>query len=286
MEVHLLVQKIAIIGCGAMGSGIAYVCAWKGYEVRVTDLSEESLEKGLNNIRQAIAVGIEKGDLTIPEAEAIMNCLEAVPDLKVTVQNVDLVIEAVFEDINIKKELFARLDEYTLPSAILASNTGTLSISEIASATKRPEKVIGMHFFNPVAARQLVEIVIGEKTSEDTIEIIKEVIDKIDKKWVIAKDSPGFIVNRIAAAFIGEGLRLLEEGIASKEEIDTAVMFGLNLPMGPIALADFIGLDIAYYAGNTLHEKFGHCYKPSDTLKKLVESKKLGMKTGEGFYKY
>ncbi len=281
-----MVQKIAVIGSGAMGSGIAYVCAWKGYEVKVTDLSEECLEKSLDKIRQEIATGIEKGKLTIPEAEGMINSLEAVPDLKVTVQNVDLVIEAVFEDINIKKELFARLDEYTLPSAILASNTSTLSISEIASATKRPEKVIGMHFFNPVAARQLVEIVVGEKTSEYTIQIIKEVTQQLEKKWVIAKDSPGFIVNRIAAAFIGEGIRLLEEGIASKEEIDTAVMFGLNLPMGPIALADFIGLDIAYHAGNTLHEKLGHCYKPSETLKKLVENKKLGMKTGEGFYKY
>ncbi|MFX0066241.1 MAG: 3-hydroxyacyl-CoA dehydrogenase family protein [Candidatus Hermodarchaeota archaeon] len=281
-----MVQKIAVIGCGAMGSGIAYICAWKGYEVTVNDLSEEFLEKGFDKIRQAIVTGIEKGKLTIPDAEAVMNRLEAVPDLKITVQNADLVIEAVSEDMNVKKELFAKLDEYTPPSVILASNTSTLSISEIASVTKRPEKVIGMHFFNPVVAMRLIEIVVGEKTSEETIQIIKDVTQKIEKTWVIAKDTPGFIVNRIIGAIINEGIRLLDEGLASKEDIDKAVMLGLNLHTGPIAMADYIGLDIVYHAGNTLYEKLGDRYKPSDTLKKLVEKKKLGIKTGEGFYKY
>lgn len=281
-----MVKKIAVIGCGAMGSGIAYVCAWKGYNVKVNDLSAEYLEKGFDRIRQDIGTGIDKGKLTITEAEAMVSRLTESPDLKEAVEDADLIIEAIFEDMAVKKDLFKKLDEYSPSSAILATNTSTLSISELASVTKRPKKVVGMHFFNPVAAMQLVEIVVGEKTSEETIQAIQDVTQKIEKKWVIAKDSPGFIVNRITAAIIGEGIRLLEQGIASKEDIDKAAVLGLNLPVGPITLADYVGLDVSLNAGMTLYKKLGECYKPSELLKKLVAEKKLGMKSGEGFYKY
>jgi len=280
------ISRIAVIGCGAMGSGIAYTCARFGYTVTVSDMKQEFLDRGMDKIRGDVSVGIDKGKISIKDAEDMVSRIVPELDLAKAVKDADLVIEAIFEDMKVKRELFANLDRHAPKHTILASNTSTLSITKIAEATRRPERVIGMHFFNPVPAMALVEIVMGGKTSEETKRAIEAVTVRIQKKSVICKDSPGFIVNRITAAVVGEGIRLLEQGVASKEDIDKAVMLGLNHPVGPISLADYVGLDVAFNAGKTLHENLGDCYKPSSLLEKMVREGRLGMKNGKGFYEY
>lgn len=281
-----MINKMTVIGIGAMGSGIAYVSAWNGYTVKVRDVSQEFVDKGMNMIRQSVMTGIDKGKLSPVDGEKILKNITATTDMKEAAADADIVIEAVFENMKVKKEVFSELDSICPENTILASNTSTLSISEIASATNRPEKVIGMHFFNPVPAMKLVEIVVGEKTSEETYKAVEEVCKNLKKTTVRAKDSPGFIVNRILLPTLNEAMKLVDSGVATKEDVDKAMMLGANFPMGPFALADYVGLDVAFAAITTMYEAFGDYYKPSETLKNLVENGHIGMKSGKGFYEY
>lgn len=285
------IKKVAVIGAGAMGTGIAYVCTTKGYEVSIRDINEDLVKRGTGKIREMIATGVNRGKLTPKEAQEIMKRIKGTTDVTEAVKDADLVIEAVFEDMELKKKLFKELDEICPKHTILASNTSTLSITEMASATKRPDKVIGIHFFNPAYTMKLIEIISGKQTSEETRKIATDFSVSLEKEPVQVKDTPGFIVNRILGAALGEAIYLLEEGTASAEDIDKAVVLGLNWPMGPLQLADFVGLDVVYHSGKSVAKALGEDYQrkrsqPSKLLEKMVKEGHLGMKTRKGFYEY
>ncbi len=280
------VKRVAVIGAGAMGSGIAYICAARNYEVFIMDVSEELLAKGVKRIREMVVEGVNRGKLTPREAEETMKKVKGTTNIAEAVKDADIVIEAVFEDINVKKEVFQKLDEACPNHTILASNTSALSITEMASATKRPSKVIGLHFFNPPYAMKLVEVVLGAQTSDETRRIATDFAASLGKETVTAKDTPGFIVNRVLSAAIGEAILLLQEGIASAEEIDKAITLGLNWPVGPLRLADFVGLDVALDVGKVIYKALGEKYKPPLLLEEKVKAGHLGMKTRKGFYEY
>ncbi|MFW9799355.1 MAG: 3-hydroxyacyl-CoA dehydrogenase NAD-binding domain-containing protein [Candidatus Thorarchaeota archaeon] len=280
------IKKVAVIGSGLMGSGIAYVSAWNGYEVAMVDINQELVDKGLESIRNSVMTGIDKGKMSITEAEGLMGRVKGIVDTEDAVKDADLVIEAIFENMEVKKEVFAKIDAAAPEHAILASNTSSLSIDELATATNRPDKFIGMHYFSPVPAMKLLEIVVGEKTSEDTIAVAKAVGEKQGKQTVLAKNSPGFIVNRLLMPGMREALLIYERGEATKEEIDNAMVSVGKAAMGPFALGDFVGLDIAFNAMSTLYREIGDCFKPPETLKNLVDSGAIGMKSKKGFYDY
>ncbi|MFQ5712334.1 MAG: 3-hydroxyacyl-CoA dehydrogenase family protein, partial [Candidatus Geothermarchaeales archaeon] len=225
------IKRVAVIGAGTMGSSIAYLCAWKGYEVSVREVNEELLKRGMRKIREMIVDGVNRGKLTPREAEETMGRVKGTTDLAEAAEEADIVIEAVYEDMGVKKEVFRQLDEACPPHTILASNTSALSITEMASATNRPDKVIGLHFFNPAYAMKLVEVVMGKQTSEETWRTATDFAISLGKETVTARDTPGFIVNRVLTAALGEALSLLQEGVASAEDIDKAVRLGLNWPM-------------------------------------------------------
>ena len=285
------INKVSVIGAGAMGTGIAYICAVKGYNVSIRDINEDLVKRGMGKIREMIAEGVNRGKLTPKEAEETMKRIKSTTDVAEAVGDADLVIEAVFEDMDLKKKVFKELDKFSPPHTILASNTSTLSITEMGSATKKPDKVVGIHFFNPAYTMKLVEVITGKHTSEETRKIANDFAVSLDKETVQVKDTPGFIVNRILGAAMGEAIYLLEEGIASARDIDKACVLGLNWPMGPITLADFVGLDVAYYSGKSVSEALGEDYirkrlKPSKLLEEKVKAGHLGIKTRKGFYEY
>ena len=286
------IKKVAVIGAGAMGTGIAYVCATKGYEVSIRDINEDLVKRGMGKIRTLIATGVDRGKMTPKQAEDIMKRIKGTTDIAEAVKDADLVIEAVFEDLDLKKKVFKELDEASPPRTILASNTSTLSITEMGAATKRPDKVVGLHFFNPAYAMKLVEVIWGEKTSEETTKTVTDFVISLDKKPVqVKKDIRGFIVNRILGAAMGEAIYLFEAGIASAEDIDNAVVLGLNWPMGPLKLADFVGLDIVYHSSKSTAAEIDEEYirkrfQPSKLLEKMVKEGRLGVKTRKGFYEY
>ncbi len=282
----LEIRKVAVIGAGTMGSGIAYICAAKNYEVSLVEISNELLSRGLKNIREMIVEGVNRGKLSPREAEEILKRVKGSTNLTVAVKDTDLVIEAVFEDMKVKKDVFEKLDKACPSHTILASNTSALSITEMASATKRPDNVVGLHFFNPPYAMKLVEVVLGTQTSEKTRKIATDFAVSLGKETVTAKDTPGFIVNRVLSAAIGEAILLLQEGIASTEEIDKAITLGLNWPVGPLRLADFVGLDVALDVGKVIYKALGEKYKPPLLLEEKVKAGHLGMKTRKGFYEY
>jgi 3-hydroxybutyryl-CoA dehydrogenase len=282
----LEIKRIAVIGAGAMGTGIAYQAARFGIEVNLNDIKDEFITKGINNIKSMVKTGVDKGKLDLKDAKAIVEGIKKAIDLKEAVKDVDMVVEAIFENMGVKKELFKKLDEYTKPDTILATNTSSLSVTEIASATKRPDKVVGTHFFNPVYTMKLVEIVIGEKSSDETIETAIAFSKKLDKTPVKVKDSPGFIVNRVLIPVLTEAVKIFQEGLATAEDIDTAMQLGANFPAGPLQLADFVGLDIARATAETLEKGFGKCYAPPKLLVEKVDKGELGMKSGKGFYEY
>jgi enoyl-CoA hydratase/3-hydroxyacyl-CoA dehydrogenase len=280
------VKKIAVIGSGLMGSGIAYVSAWHGFGVTINDIKQEFVDKGMERIRNDVMTGIDKGKMSITEAEGLMSRLKGNVNLEEAVKDADLVIEAIFENMDVKKEVFGKVDAAAPPPAVLATNTSSLSIDELAGSTNRPEKFIGMHYFSPVAAMKLLEIVIGEKTSDETIATAEAVGAKQDKTTVRAKNSPGFIVNRILMPVLRESILLHEQGVATMEELDTAMVAGAKFAAGPFALGDFVGLDVAFHAMSTLYREIGDCFKPPETLKNLVDQGHLGNKTKKGFYDY
>ncbi|TCN24027.1 3-hydroxybutyryl-CoA dehydrogenase [Mesobacillus foraminis] len=280
------VEKIMVIGAGQMGSGIAQVCAEAGYSVLLNDLKAEFVERGLGVIGKNLARQVEKGRLTTTQKEEILGRIAASSDIQDS-RGADLVIEAAIENMEVKTKLFAQLDELAPDHAILATNTSSLPITEIAAATRRPEKVIGMHFMNPVPVMKLVEIIRGLATADEVYQTIESITERIGKVPVEVEDFPGFVSNRILMPMINEAIFTLYEGVASKEAIDEVMKLGMNHPMGPLTLADFIGLDTCLYIMETLHEGFGDDkYRPCPLLRKYVKAGWLGRKSGRGFYSY
>jgi len=280
------VKKIMVVGAGQMGSGIAQVCAMAGHDVFLHDLKQEYVERGLSTITKNLTRQVEKGRMTEEEKTSILNRLTPSLDLQ-NASKVDLVIEAVVENMEVKTSLFSQLDEIAPEHTILATNTSSLPITEIATATKRPEKVIGMHFMNPVPVMKLVEIIRGLATADEVYQTIEDITHKLNKVPVEVNDFPGFVSNRILMPMINEAIYTLYEGVATKEAIDEVMKLGMNHPMGPLTLADFIGLDTCLYIMETLHEGFGDDkYRPCPLLRKYVKAGWLGRKTGRGFYTY
>ncbi|MFC4024935.1 3-hydroxybutyryl-CoA dehydrogenase [Oceanobacillus longus] len=280
------IKNVMVIGAGQMGAGIAQVCAQSGFEVLLHDMNEEALQKGLKNIEKLLARNVEKGKMSAEDKSVTMNRLSPSSDLK-DAAACDLVIEAVVENMDVKTNIFRELDQYAPKHAILASNTSSLPITEIAAATDRPDQVIGMHFMNPVPIMKLVEIIRGLQTSEETYESIKAMTDELNKTPVEVKDFPGFVSNRILMPMINEAIYTVYEGVASPEDVDRVMKLGMNHPMGPLTLADFIGLDTCLYIMEVLHEGFGDSkYRPCPLLRQYVKAGWLGKKSGRGFYQY
>ncbi|TFD92942.1 3-hydroxybutyryl-CoA dehydrogenase [Jeotgalibacillus sp. R-1-5s-1] len=280
------IKKVMVIGAGQMGGGIAQVCAQAGYEVTLNDLKDEFLTRGLGVIEKNLSRSVEKGRMTEEDKTATMNRITRSTDLN-DAKNVDIVIEAAVENMEIKTKIFKTLDEVAPEHAILASNTSSLPITEIAAATNRPEKVIGMHFMNPVPVMKLVEIIRGLATTDEVYQAVEDMTKSLNKAPVEVEDFPGFVSNRILMPMINEAIYTLYEGVASKEAIDDVMKMGMNHPMGPLQLADFIGLDTCLYIMEILHDGFGDSkYRPCPLLRKYVKAGWLGKKTGRGFYSY
>lgn len=279
-------EKIFVLGAGTMGSGIVQAFAQKGYEVIVKDIKDELVQSGIVRINNGLSKLVSKGKMTEETKEDILSRISGTTDMNLAA-DCDLVVEAAIENMKIKKEIFAELDKICKPETILASNTSSLSITEVASATNRPEKVIGMHFFNPAPVMKLVEIIRGMATSQETFDAVKELSVAIGKEPVEVEEAPGFVVNRILIPMINEASFILQEGIASVEDIDTAMKYGANHPMGPLALGDLIGLDVCLAIMDVLYNETGDTkYRSSSILRKYVRAGWLGRKSGRGFYNY
>ncbi len=282
----MAIQKVLVIGAGQMGSGIAQVCAQAGFDVKLNDRAEEFFARGLATITKNLSRDVEKGRKTEDEKNEILGRITKSLVLS-DASDVDIVIEAAVENMEIKQQIFKQLDEITPKHAILATNTSSLPITEIAAVTNRPEQVIGMHFMNPVPVMKLVEIIRGLATSDDVYTEIEEMTKKLSKVPVEVNDFPGFVSNRILMPMINEAIYTLYEGVATKEAIDDVMKLGMNHPMGPLQLADFIGLDTCLYIMEILHDGFGDSkYRPCPLLRKYVKAGWLGKKSGRGFYVY
>jgi 3-hydroxybutyryl-CoA dehydrogenase len=281
----MLIQRIAVIGAGAMGSGIAQVAATAGYDVILRDTAQASLERALTTIQKSLGRLLKAGKLSETDAAAILARIRPVSDLG-EVSNADYVIEAIPEVMALKQELFRDLDALCKPGVILASNTSELSVTAIASVTKRPERVIGMHWFNPPPVMKLVEIVRGVKTSDETLRLTEEISHRMGKETVVCKDAQGFITSRALCALLVECYRIHEEGLASAEDIDKAIRLGLNHPMGPLELSDYVGIDVLMHASEGMIEAFGDRFRMPQSVVKQVEAGHIGRKSGRGFYDY
>ncbi|PSQ65441.1 MAG: 3-hydroxybutyryl-CoA dehydrogenase [Halobacteriales archaeon SW_9_67_24] len=279
------IERVGVVGAGTMGNGIAQVAATAGYDVLMRDIDEEFVERGFDAIDSSLDRLVDSGTLADDEATATRERITGTTDLD-ALEDRDLVIEAAVEETEIKQEVFADLDETLPDEVVLATNTSTLSVTSIASATQRPELVVGIHFMNPVPVMDGVEIVVGERTGEETVALAHEFAEELGKETWESDDKPGFVSNRILMPWINEGIRAYDEGVATKEDIDRGMKLGTNVPMGPLELADHIGLDICLDATETLHDELGDRYTPAYLLKRKVEAGDLGKKTGRGFYDY
>jgi len=281
------IEKIAVIGAGTMGHGIAQVAAQAGYAVVLVDVSEEMTARGLSKIEDNLKKGVERGKVTDAEMREALSRLRPSTNLQDAASQAHLIIEAVVENLEAKRGLFSQLDSICTAEAILATNTSSLSIESIASATARTDRVIGMHFFNPVHIMKLIEVVVGPATSSETLSAALGVAARMGKEAITVKDAPGFATSRLGVALGLEAMRMLESGVASAEDIDKAMALGYNHPMGPLRLTDLVGLDIRLSIADYLFEKLGsEVFRPPEILRRKVSEGKLGKKTGEGFYKW
>lgn len=279
-------EVIGVIGAGTMGNGIAQVAARAGYDVVMRDIKEEFLERGLATIEKSLQRDVDKQRLATEEKDLIRGRIRTTTTLE-TLQEASIIIEAVTENLGIKTEIFKALDQITPPKVILASNTSSISITKLGAATMRPDKVIGMHFMNPVPVMKLVEVIRGIATSDHTYERVRELTEKLGKTALDCEDSPGFVSNRVLMPMINEAIFTLYEGVATRESIDGIMKLGMNHPMGPLTLADFIGLDVCLAIMNVMHEGLGDPkYRPCPLLRRYVDAGWLGRKTGRGFYEY
>ncbi|HYS81821.1 MAG TPA: 3-hydroxybutyryl-CoA dehydrogenase [Anaeromyxobacteraceae bacterium] len=282
----MMIERMAVVGAGQMGSGIAQVAAQAGIEVLLADAAPELARKGAERIAASLAKLVEKGKLSAGDRTALLARIRPVESLEECAR-AQLLVEAVLEDEEVKKELFRKADALLAPDAILASNTSSISITKLAAATRRPERFVGMHFMNPPPVMQLIEIIRGLQTSDATYQTVMELARRFGKTTVTSKDRPGFVVNRILIPLLNEACFALDEGLASAEDIDTGVKLGLNHPMGPLTLADFVGLDTCLFIAEVLHRELGDDkYRPAPILRQYVAAGWLGRKTGRGFYSY
>ena len=280
------VKTIAVLGAGLMGHGIAQVAAQVGkYEVNIRDVEQKFIDSGMTMIADSLQRFVKKAQLSEEEMKNVLSRIHPILDLKQAISNADLIIEAIPENVELKKTTLREVDMYSPPHAIIASNTSSVSITEMASATKRPEKVCGMHFFNPPQLMKLVEVIKGANTSDETVETVLAVAHKMEKETVLVKkDSPGFIVNRILIPALNEAVALYWEGVADRDDIDKAIKLGLNWPMGPLTLLDYIGLDTTLAIADVLTKELDPKFHATTGLKQMVKAQMLGRKTGKGFY--
>ncbi len=282
----MAVRKLSVVGSGQMGAGIAHVSALGGTSTTMVDISLEILEKAFAGIRSNLQKAVKLDKISQEIMETTLDRLKLEPDLKKGVQEADMVIEAVPEKIELKLEIFQKIEQWCKKEAVFASNTSALSITEMAAATRRPEKFIGMHFFNPVHLMRLVEIVRGLETDDETYRIAKTVAERMGKETVAVNESPGFVTSRINVLIGNEAFYLLQEGVSSAADIDKAIKLGLNHPMGPFELVDLVGLDTRLSVLEFLHQRLGEKYRPCPLLVKYVKAGRLGKKTGKGVYDY
>ena len=281
------IKQIAVLGLGIMGHGIAQVAAQSGFKISAHDINEEVINKGLAAIESSLSRLSKKGRMDQTEIREVISRIITSVDLRQSIENADVVIEAIPEVLDLKKETFRKIAKWLKPEAIITSNTSQFSISELASASDRPGRVIGMHWFNPPQIMRLIELVCGLETSDNTLTVIQELCNSFGKDYIVCKkDVPGFITTRMLNAFLAEAYRIVEEGIATPEDIDKAAKLGFNHPMGPLELADFSGLDTALQTAMALEKMYGERYRPTSTLRNLVRAGHLGRKTKRGWHRY
>ena len=281
------IKKIAVLGAGQMGNGIAQVCAQAGYDVKMRDIDQKFIDHGMSTIKKNLERGLAKGKITQEEIDAVMGRITGVLDLSEAVKDADMVIEAIPEIVKLKLDTWKEVDASAPEGAVLASNTSSISITQMAAVTKRPHLFVGMHFFNPVPVMGLVEIIKGQGTDDSTVDVIKEVSGKLGKKTVLVNEAPGFAVNRILVPTLMEAVFAIQENIATVEDMDLAIKLGLNWPMGPLTLLDFVGLDTALYISDYFVDEFKDSkYRAPALLRKMVRAGWTGRKSGKGFYDY
>jgi 3-hydroxybutyryl-CoA dehydrogenase len=282
----MVIKNVGVVGCGLMGSGIVETCARAGYTVTVREINAAVLQKGLERLEKSIKRGVSRGKLSQADLDIALARIKGTTDMA-DLEASDLVIEAVVENMALKKEIFAKLDQLCAPEVILASNTSSLSITEMASVTGRPDRVLGMHFFNPVPVMPLLEIVRTFQTSEETLTIAQAFGESLGKTMVVAKDMPGFIVNRLVIPYFLDAITLLQNGLATREDIDVAIKLGMNHPMGPLTLLDFVGLDTVLFIADAMYQEFKDPrFAAPPLLRQMVLAGHLGRKSGRGFYDY